>query len=311
MDVRKKLKVFGSLAKKTAMVWIDNDPFGKSAVISYYTLFSLPSLLMIVAWIAGQIFGVDAVQGEIADKIGGLIGEGASQAIEDMIANAAVSEGSTVTVVIGISMLLFGATGVFVRLKMAMNDIWNVVSKKTVWLQTLIDRLISFGMVLVLGFLFLVSLLLSAILGIVSEYIQTVAPTIAGVAASIFSFLLTFVVITGLFAALFKLLPDIKIRWKTTLSGAALTTLLFLIGEYLLGYYFTQSNPTSVYGGASSVVLIMLWVYYTCLILFFGAEFTAQYAHYIDEKVGPSEKGERKVVPAHAGFPQSRSSSNS
>lgn len=293
------------------MAWVDNDPFGKSAVISYYTLFSLPSLLMIVAWIAGSIFGVDAVRGRIADKIGGLIGEGASQAIEGMIANAAVSEGSTITVIIGVSMLLFGATGVFVRLKMAMNDIWSVESKKKVWLQTLIDRLISFGMVLVLGFLFLVSLLLSIILRVASEYIERFAPLAGAIAADLFSFLLSFAVITSLFAALFKLLPDIKIRWKTTLSGASLTTLLFLVGEFLLGYYFTQSDPTSVYGGASSVVLIMLWVYYTCIILFFGAEFTFQYANYIDERVGPNDKGVRKVTPPHAGFPQSTSSSNS
>lgn len=297
------------MVKDTAMTWIDNDPFGKSAIIAYYTLFSLPSLLMMVAWIAGQIYGVDAVQGKIVAQIGGLIGKGASEAIEGMIANAAVSQGSVLTVVIGISMLIFGATGVFVRLKMAMNDIWNVTSKKKVWIQTLLDRLVSFGMVLVLGFLFLVSLLLSATLRIISDYIGTFAPAIAEVAASTFSYLLTFVVITGLFAALFKLLPDIKIRWKTTFSGAALTTLLFLIGEFLLGYYFTQSDPTSVYGGASSVVLIMLWVYYTCLILFFGAEFTARYAHYIDEKVGPSDKGMLKV--GHSGIPYSKSSSNS
>jgi len=284
------------------MAWIENDPFGKSAIISYYTLFSLPSLLMIVAWIAGELFGVDAVRGKIATKLGAFIGEGASNAIEGMIANASVKEGSTLTVIIGVVMLLFGATGVFVRLKKAMNDIWEVEPKKTVWLQTILDRLISFGMIWVLGFLFLVSLVLSFILKIVSDQIGTFAPKIAEVAAISFGYLLTFVVITGLFAALFKILPDIKIRWKTTLYGAALTTALFLVGEFLMGYYFSRSDPTSVYGGASSVVLILLWVYYTCLILFYGAEFTFQYAHYIDEKVEPSERGVRKA-PGHAGVP--------
>ncbi|MGB6150430.1 MAG: YihY/virulence factor BrkB family protein [Pricia sp.] len=292
----KKLKVFGKLVKKTALEWVDDDPFGKSAIISYYTLFSLPSLLMIVAWIAGSIFGVDAMRGKIANKLGEFIGEGASQAIEGMIANASVSDGSSVTVVISISVLLFGATGVFVRLKMAMNDIWNVESKKKVWLQTIIDRLISFGMVLVLGFLFLVSLVLTAVLNVISAYVANFAPSVAAFAASTFSYLLPFLVITGLFGALFKLLPDIDIRWKTTLRGAALTTALFLVGEFMLGYYLTHSNPASVYGGASSVVLIMLWVYYTCLILFFGAEFTHQYAEYINEKVGPSDTGQPKTV---------------
>jgi len=287
----KKIFVFWSLFKKTALSWVDNDPFGKSAIISYYTLFSLPSLLMIVASIAGYFFGVDAVRGKIVAKIGGLIGEGVSKAIEGMIASASVNDGSTLTVVIGVSMLLFGATGVFVRLKMAMNDIWEVESKKTALVQTIVDRLVSFGMVLVLGFLFLVSLVLSIVLNAISEYLKGFAPTVATVAAEVFSFLLAFIVITGLFAALFRLLPDIRIRWKTTFLGAALTTVLFLIGEYLLGYYFTKSDPTSVYGGASSVVLILLWVYYTCIIMFFGAEFTYQYANYIEEKVEPNENG--------------------
>ena len=287
--ILEKLKLFWTLLKKTGISWVDNDPFGNSAIVAYYALFSLPSLLMLVAWIAGSIYGVEAVRGKIVDNIGALIGEGVSEAIEGMIANASLNEGSTITVIIGVGMLLFGATGVFVRLKKAMNDIWNVESKKTVWLQMLRDRVISFGMVLVLGFLFLISLVLSVVLKALSAYISTFAPDIAVAIATFFSLLLPFCVITGLFAALFRLLPDIHIRWKTTFLGAALTTVLFLLGEYMLGYYFSTSDPTSVYGGASSVVLILLWVYYTCLIMFFGSEFTFQYANYIQEKVEPNE----------------------
>ena len=130
--ILKKLKIFWLLLKRTGVSWVDNDPFGKSAIVAYYALFSLPSLLMMVAWIAGSIYGVEAVKGRIVEKIGGLIGEGVSEAIEGMIANAALNDGSVVTVVIGVGMLLFGATGVFVRLKMAMNDIWGVESKKKV-----------------------------------------------------------------------------------------------------------------------------------------------------------------------------------
>lgn len=283
--IKSNLTTFFSLLKKTALAWVDNDPFGKSAIVAYYALFSLPSLLMMVAWVAGSIYGVDAVKGRIVNKIGGLIGEGVSEAIEGMIASASLNEGSTVTIIIGVAMLLFGATGVFVRLKMAMNDIWGVESQKKFWIQMFLDRMISFGMVLVLGFLFLISLVLSVVLKTVSSYLGTFAPDIAVVFANLFSFLLPFCVITGLFAALFRLLPDIDIRWKTTLWGASLTTILFLLGEYLLGYYFTSSDPTSVYGGASSVVLILLWVYYTCIIMFFGAEFTFQYAQYESSKM--------------------------
>ena len=251
---------------------------------------------MIVAYIAGQFFEAEAVRGKIVAKIGGLIGEGVSKAIEGMIANAAVSNGSTFTVVIGITMLLFGATGVFVRLKNGDERYLECQVKKTALIQTVVDRLTSFGMILVIGFLFLVSLMLSIVLNTISEYIEGFAPTAASVAADVFSFLLAFFVITGLFAALFRLLPDIHIRWKTTFWGASLTTLLFLVGEYLLGYYFTKSDPTSVYGGASSVVLILLWVYYTCIIMFFGAEFTYQYANHIKEKVAPNDKGLPKKV---------------
>ncbi|MEH6680108.1 MAG: YihY/virulence factor BrkB family protein [Sediminicola sp.] len=284
-----KLKTFWKLLKRTYVSWDNNNPFGKSAIIAYYTLFALPSLLMIVVSIAGYFFGMDAVRGRVVQKIGGLIGEGVSQAIEGMIANAALNKSSTFNVVLGIVMLIFGATGVFVQLKMAMNAIWNVKAKENTFLGTLIDRLISFGMVLVLGFLSLVSLTLSVVLNVLSDYIGKIAPQIAAIMANVFSFTLSFVVITGLFSAIFKWLPDITIRWKTTILGASLTTALFLVGESLMGLYFSTSDPTSVYGGSSSVVLILLWVYYTGIILFFGAEFTYQYAKYRKEKVGPNK----------------------
>lgn len=294
--MKERLKIFFTLLKKTFTSWYNDDPFGKSAIIAYYTLFSLPSLLMIVVSITGYFFGVDAVKGRIVQKLGGLIGEGVSEAIEGMIANAALNQSSTFGVILGIVMLLFGATAVFVQLKKTMNAIWRVKSKKEGYLKTLLDRLISFGMILVLGFLFLVSLVLSVLLNVMSEYIGQIAPFIAAIFADIVSFLLSFCIITGLFGAIFKWLPDIEIRWKTTFLGAGLTTVLFLIGEYLLGFYFTKSDPTSVYGGSSSVVLILLWVYYTCIIIFFGAEFTFQYATYRNEKVLPSKRATSEEV---------------
>jgi membrane protein len=284
-----RLKIFWKLLKQTYLAWDNNNPFGKSAIIAYYTLFALPALLMIVVSIAGYFFGMDAVRGRIVQKIGGVIGEGVSQAVEGMIANAALNKSSTFTIIFGIAILLFGATGVFVQLKMAMNTIWRVKARKNTFLGTLLDRLISFGMVLVLGFLSLVSFTLSVVLNVLSEYVGQIAPQIAAIMAEIFSFSLSFVVITGLFSAIFKWLPDITIRWKTTVLGASLTTVLFLIGEYLMGLYFSTSDPTSVYGGSSSVVLILLWVHYTGIILFFGAEFTHQYANYRKEKVGPNK----------------------
>ena len=284
----KHLKNFFKLLKQTYSSWLSNDPWAESAIIAYYTIFSLPSLLIIVVSVAGYFYGREAVQGEINDQISGFIGDEAAIAIEKMISNAAITENSTWAIVFGVSILLFGATGVFFRLKIAMNNIWNVVARKENFMRMLIDRLISFGMILVIGFLLLLSLLISALVRIMGGYIEEIAPVITAVGLDIINYGLSFIFITFLFAAIFKLLPDIVIKWRITLYGAVLTTILFLIGEFLIGYYFGQSNPGSVYGGASSIVLILLWVNYTCLILFFGAEFTVQYAIYKNETIRPN-----------------------
>lgn len=283
-----RIKTFFKLLKRTYSSWLSNDPWAESAIIAYYTIFSLPSLLIIVVTIAGYFFGREAVQGRINDQISGFIGDDAALAIEKMISSAAITENSTWAFVFGISILLFGATGVFFRLKIAMNNIWNVVARKENFVRMLMDRLISFGMVLVIGFLLLLSLVLTALVNIMGEYIEESAPVITALGLKIINYGLSFILITVLFGAIFKLLPDIVIKWKITLYGAALTTVLFLIGEFLIGYYFGQSNPGSVYGGASSIVLILLWVNYTCLILFFGAEFTVQYALHKNETIRPN-----------------------
>ena len=256
----RRLKTFFKLLKRTYSSWLSNDPWAESAIIAYYTIFSLPSLLIIVVSIAGYFFGREAVQGRINNQISGFIGDDAALAIEKMISSAAVTENSTWAIIFGIAILLFGATGVFFRLKIAMNNIWNVVARKENFMKMVIDRLISFGMILVIGFLLLLSLLITAIVKIMGEYIEESAPVVTAVGLEIINYGLSFLFITFLFASIFKLLPDIVIKWKITLYGAALTTVLFLKGEFLIGYYFGQSNPGSIYGGASSIVLILLWV---------------------------------------------------
>jgi len=266
-----------------------------SATIAYYALFSLPSLLIIVVSIAGYFFEKKAVQGRLTNEIAGFIGRDSAEAIEEMIANVALSQDSTLAIIFGIAMLLFGATGLFFQLKKAMNNIWNVAAKKTDFLRMLLDRLISFGMVVAIGLLLLISLVISALIRLLKDEIEQFAPNITTFMVEIVNFSVSFIILTTLFAAIFKLLPDIKLRWKITYVGAALTTVLFLTGEALLGIYFSQSSPASVYGGASSVVLILLWVYYTCLILFFGAEFTVQYALLRNERVVPNRFGEPAI----------------
>ncbi|MGA8854529.1 MAG: YihY/virulence factor BrkB family protein [Christiangramia sp.] len=300
----KAIKIFLKLLKKSYLSWVKNDAYARSATIAYYALFSLPSLLIIVVSIAGYFFGKEAVQGRLTGEISEFIGVDTANAVESMIENAALSQDSTWTLVFGLSMLVFGATGVFFQLKMAMNNIWNVAAKKTNFLRLVLDRVISLGMVFVLGLLLLIAMVISTILKMVAGKVEDFFPSITELVVTLANYALSFFIITTLFAAIFKLLPDIKIRIKTTYVGAALTTFLFLIGEFVISFYFGQSSPGSVYGGASSVVLILLWVYFTCLILFFGAEFTVQYALLRKEKVVPNRFGEPAIYQEMAKLEQ-------
>ena len=292
-----KIKLFRlwRLLKASYFSWNRNDPWARSATIAYYALFSLPSLLIIVVNSAGYFWGREAVQGRITQEIEDFIGVESAKAVEGMIASAALSESSTLTLIFGIGFLIFGATGVFFQLKATMNNIWNVAAKKDTFLRMIINRIISFGMILVVGLLLLISLIISAALTAMKDYLAFIAPEVTVFMIDTLNFIISFLVITSLFAAIFKWLPDVKLRWKTTYLGAALTTVLFLIGEFVIGFYFGKSDPASVYGGASSVVLILLWVYYTCLIVFYGAEFTVQFALYKNEKVEPNQYAEPAI----------------
>ena len=282
------MKIF-KLLKDTYLSWDKNDPWAKSAVIAYYALFSLPSLLIITVHFAGVFFGREAVEGRITSEISHLIGKGSADLIQAMIINSALSESSLLFIIFGIGTLIFGATGVFFQLQKALNDIWSVRAKKSSFWDTIKRRAVAFGMVLAVGLLLLISLVLSTAINALSSLIGEYYTDLSSFVVQILNFVLSQIVITTLFAAIFTLLPDVKIRWKTNFIGAFMTSLLFLAGKYLIGFYFSQSDPASVYGAAGSVVLVLLWVYYTCLILFFGAEFTVNWALHRKIKIEPSE----------------------
>ncbi len=280
---------FLKLLKNTYLSWDKNDPWAKSAVIAYYALFSLPSLLIITVHFAGVFFGKEAVQGRVTSEISEFIGEGSAELVQTMIINSALSESSTLLIIFGVGVLIFGATGVFFQLQKALNDIWSVRAKRNTLIATLKRRAVAFGMVLVVGLLLLISLVLSSAINFFSDFIGTNYSSLSSGIVKLLNFIFSQIIITALFAAIFTVLPDIKVKWKTNIIGAFMTSLLFLIGKYLIGYYFATSEPGSVYGAAGSVVLVLMWVYYTCLILFFGAEFTVNWALYKNIKVEPSE----------------------
>jgi len=300
--MKKYLKLFTDTGKQ----WLKNQPFQQSAVITYYTLFSLPSLLVIVITVAGYFFGQSDVQNQLTAQISDFFGESTANSIENIIANVDIQDGSTLAIVISMGIIVFGATGAFYQLKLAMNKIWSVREKKSNMIMMLLNRAISLGMILVIGFMLIVSLVVTTLVTSLGQYISEYAPNLTSTVLNIFNFLFSYLFIGALFAAIFKLLPDINIRWRVTFVGASITTILFLVAEYGLSFYFGQSDPTSVYGGASSVVLIMLWIYYSCLILFFGAEFTVQYAIFKHEKITSNRFSEPAIIQELAELKEKR-----
>jgi membrane protein len=284
-----------AIAKLTVKDWLKADPFRQSAVVAYYAVFSIPALMVIIVAVAGLVFGEEAVRGEVSNQIQHALGHDTAESVESIIVKASEQKTSVIATIIGIVTLIVGSTGVFAELQKSLNQIWEVeVVAKKKWLKTIKDRLFSFGLVLSLGFLMLVSLLLTTGLEALSELIRHRFPDFVPFLLKIAGFLLSFGVITVLFALIFKILPDAKIRLRDVWIGAMVTTLLFILGKFLLGIYFAKANPGSTYGAAGSVVLIMLWVSYSCMILFFGAEFTKQYATFYGHEIKPTP--ESKIV---------------
>jgi membrane protein len=276
--------------KKTFKAFGDIDPFNKSIVIAYYAILSLPGLLVIIINIAGYFFGQEAVTGEVTRQIGGAIGGDTATQIEKMIANASVNEKTTLATVMGVATLIFGATGVFYNLQLIFNAIWEVKPKpKGKILKLVKDRVFSFGLILVIGFLLLISLVLSAALAAVSNWVASHISEAFKVLFKILDILVSLGVITLLFAALFKFLPDAKVKWKSVWTGAIITSLLFVVAKFLLGLYFGKSDPGSTYGAAGSIVLIMLWISYAGVILLFGGVFTRVYATKRGHVTAPSD----------------------
>lgn len=284
------LTKFGGLLKATYKEWSDRDPFNKSVVIAYYAIFSLPGLLVIIITVAGSFYGNDAVTERITAQIQGMVGGDTAEDIRNIIGKASETKGSTLASVLGIATLLFGATGVFYQVQRILNEMWEVKPEpKQKLLKIVRDRVFSFGLILIIGFLLLISLVISAALSAVSEWISGNLTESLVAFLKVIDMIISIGVITVLFAAIYKFLPDAKIRWRDVWVGAFVTALLFVVAKYALGLYFGKSDPGSTYGAAGSIILIMLWVSYAGMILLFGAEFTKVYANRYGAKVKPTE----------------------
>lgn len=284
-----RLKSIFRLIKATFAEWNEDNVPLMAAALAYYTIFSLAPLLVIAIAIAGAVFGEEAARGEILGQLQGLVGRNGAEAIQEMIINAnRPQSGGAIATLISIGFLLLGASGVFGQLQYALNTIWEVKPKpeQGFW-HFLRSRFLSFAMVLVIGFLLLVSLLLSAILAAISNYFGTFFPLFINL-ATLINFVISFVTITVLFAAIYKFLPDVEVGWRNLWSGAAVTALLFNIGRYLIGLYLGSSSIGSTYGAAGSFVVVLIWVFYSAQILLIGAEFTQVYSKFRGTPIRPT-----------------------
>jgi membrane protein len=281
-----KPKTVFALLKATYLEWNNDKAPRMGAALAYYTIFSLAPLLIIAIAIAGLAFGMQAAQGEITRQIQGLIGPDGARAVQAMIQSAHKPAHGAIAGLIGILALFLGASGVLSEMQDALNTIWHVNSDDTSGLSKLIKaRFLSFGMVLGIGFLLLVSLLLSAVLAALAKYVNGVLPVPAILLESL-DFLFSLFFITLLFAMIFKLLPRVAVAWTDVWVGAALTSLLFTAGKFAIGFYIGKSVSASAYGAAGSLVIVVAWIYYSALLLYFGAEFTRVYANQLGSRRG-------------------------
>lgn len=275
----KHIKRGWKILKKTFEDWNNSSASKDSAGMAYYAIFSLPGLLIIVIWISGLFFGDEAVRGEITDQASGIAGKDIADSLQSMVLSAVWDHQNIWMKILGICTLIFGATTLFFHMQRSLNLLWEVEAEpKKAFQKYIIDRANSLGMILIIAFFLLISLILSSVLGLANNWITRNFGLETFIFAQVLNVVISFLVVIVLFASMFKILPDVEIEWRSVWIGALVTAVLFSIGKFLLGYYFELSKPTSIFGAAGTIILLMMWINYTCQIVFFGAEFTKVYA---------------------------------
>ncbi|MCR5862848.1 YihY/virulence factor BrkB family protein [Flavobacterium sp. J372] len=287
---KKYFKRSVNILKDTVTGFMEDKGLKLSASLSYYTVFSMAPLLLLLISLAGAFFGREAIEGKVFDEINGLIGDKAAAQVQEIITNLELSGKTTMSLVIGAITLVIGATTVFGEIQDSINMIWRVKAKpKRGWVKLLKDRLLSGSIIVGLGFLLVVSLLVNGAVLALSDILHRYFPDMTIIILSIINVAISFIVITILFGVIFKVLPDAKIAWKDVRAGAFFTAILFMLGRYLIGLYIETTAAGSPYGAAGSIIIILLWVYYTAAILYIGAEFTRVYADYTGVLIEPAE----------------------
>lgn len=284
------------LLKQAFQAWNQDKASRLAAALAYYTIFSIAPLLILVIAIASLFFDSAAVREQIMGQMQSLIGGNSADFVKTVLdnANRPGGESGWVASVISLGLLIVGATGVLTQLQISLNTIWSVEARPDIGLKNLLrKRLLSLGMILVIGFLLLVSLVVSSVVAGFSDYLQMLVPGLGSI-VQLLNFLVSFGVTTLLFAMMFKFLPDVLIAWGDVWFGAIATAILFSLGKFLIGLYLGNSGLGSTYGAAGSVVILLLWVFYSAQILFFGAELTQIYASRFGSKIIPNQYAVRQ-----------------
>jgi membrane protein len=292
-----KARDLGWILKRTVAGWWNDNVPRLGASLAYYTLFALAPILIVAITIAGLVFGPEAVQREVVTQMRGLVGEHGGRAVQAMLEGASHRSGNGVATAVGLVTFFLGATGAFLELQTALNAIWRVTPKASASLKDiLLQRLLSFGLVVGVGFVLLVSLLVSAALAALNRYIGMVVPDIALVWQGV-NTLVSLGIITLLFAMIYQFLPDVDLRLRDVWVGALVTAGLFTIGKSVIGLYLGTSGVASTYGAAGSVVVLLIWVYYSSQIVLLGAEFTRAFVERFGARPKPMPHAKKDPAP--------------
>ena len=291
--MRRKFVTFFTFLKQVFVEFIGDNILKYSASLAYYTVLSIAPLLVIILTITGFLFGKDAINGQLYSEINKLVGSDAALQIQTSIQNISLMKDNVFATTIGIVVLTIGATGIFGEIQDSLNRIWGLkIKAKKVWWKVFIDRLVSFSLILSLGFVLIVSLVLNAIAAVISQEIIALFPGMGSNILFVLDSGVTLLITTILFGSIFKVLPDAKIKWRDVTVGAFITACLFLLGKYGIGFYLGKSRLGSIYGAAGSIMILMIWVYYSSAILYLGAVFTKVYATDFGGKIRPNDFSE-------------------
>ena len=280
------IKKAGRALKATFTEFIDDNGIKLSASLSYYTIFALPPLLIVIIALCGIFFGKDAIRGEIFGQINGLVGNEAAVQIQEIIKNVKLRNDNVFVATLGVMTLLIGASGVFGEIQSSINFIWGLKAKpKRGFIKFLKNRLMSFSMIGAMGFLLLVGLIINTMMDLLNNRLIAYFPNITVYIFYVLNIILVLGIITALFTVIFRTLPDGRVSLKDSLVGATSTAVLFMLGKFGIGAYLGRSSVSTTYGAAGSIILILLWVYYSAIILYLGAEFTKVYARMYGHKI--------------------------